>query len=442
MGSGAALVTADAALAELDALPEQFRQITEALVEAQRATAWSAFASGSDSLYVFRETRLNNRIFLTSSAGGLRFAFRRPPAAEVVLDADIAVTLRPRPGVEPPIDALGSIEAEVPRFFGNSVPEKNRLALAAAIGATPAQLVCVDLGSFAFAARDAADISSARAAFMLKSASTADLVLPVAGAGFAFKPLPVMLVLNAIKEWHAGSTQTRRIAISPSASEAVPRLIAAIAGAWSQARMAGRGAPVGAELAGLLPSIDAASFGANVVLRLRDDGRVAAKKSDDNFQLRLSLSSTGSRLTMRVTPPDFLGSGALHRQMLDALKEKAALDRLFAQGDRASIESFLDGPPPVIFRAEKQGRDDVEMFVFKRDWSDISGLAVTMPLRVDRDEPDTPDDESKVVAKHSEAKLIYLCAEGETKPLVALRDFPQHLLKLISRLDNWERSLE
>jgi hypothetical protein len=439
---GAALVSVDSALADLDALPEQFRQIVEALTAAQRSAAWSAFASGADTLFVFRETRLKNRIFLTSSQRGLGFSFRRPAEAEVVLDADVSMTLRPRVGSGPRVEPVTRLEASMPRFFGSGVGDGTRRALSAVVGGDPARLVFVDLGPFALAARNAGDIDAARAAFMLKSAASGDLVLPRPGANFSFAPLPMLLVLNAIAEWHAGSSRIQTLSADRDAAEAAPRVLAALVEAWNQSRIAGQGQEASPEIAALLPGIAATDFEASVVLRLKDDGRLAARRAEDNFQLRLSLRSEGSRLMMRVAPPDFLVSGSLHAQMLQELKTQEAMKQLVEQsaGNGRLVNAFLEGPAPIVFRAQKNGADDIEMFVFKRDWSDISGMAATLPLRVEREEG-SPDGALKVVARGRETKLVYLCAEGEgVQPVTATKDFPRHLLKLVDRLHNWEEA--
>jgi hypothetical protein len=435
-------------LDDVEGLPARLGAMVGSVVRANRYLAWSAAERGQAEFLLIRETRVDTRVYLAASESHVVFFFRRPATEEVILDAQIAFTVRPT--LVEPVAVPRRIRAILPKFFGGAIPDEKRLLLAKALGEKdPRKIIFVHLGLFYLALTDVTEIELAKASFMWHGDAAATVVLQrIEAAGSAVKiryvPVPFLILLEEVARWAKDRHQAGPavdLAVNPHSPEAVPRILNALWGAWqTSATEAGR-RPDPDPFEAFLPDFAIADYRADVTLRLRPDGHLAERKVDDRFRLNLELDQRDGELYLTTGVPDFLVEGQLHDQLMELVRDPAAVGVLFRMSRlekrrRAAFETFLERAETLVFRAEKDGDDDTEVFVFRGEWDgETKALAASLGVQVIR-----RGDDFEVKGKAAEVQLVFhnLMADPPDPRI----EFPRYLLALVRQLHHWKEAFE
>lgn len=445
---------------ELDAiehLPACYGEIVHGIVEAQRMLALSAIAADAEAYYLVRRTEVTSRAYISVTQDQrVLFFFRRPPTEDVVLEMDTGFSVTPmmrRPedgtGVRPFEGAeVSTILAVQPPFFGDDIPPVNKALLAAALGEGHlGQIAFVDLGATFLGVTRPDNMLTARVAHMEHRDEKARIVFPTSPPGAArlsYEPEPFRMLLDEVARWVKSGFKTGEpwpIHLGRQSGEAIPQILQALVSGWNTARSA-TGRPVDDALRELVPDLEILHYRASVTLRLQPDGHLAVKPDDDNFRLEMSVQEQDGQITLSVGPPDFLVSGALRDQIMGAVLT-AKIIKKWAESARLDstlgfFESFIRtaAAQALVFRGEKRGFTDTEIFVFEGDWAGRTRQVIaSVELKVRK-----INDDFQVAVTEDSAEVVYL--SDAPAGFVHTLAFPKFLLSLVNQLRNWENAFE
>lgn len=458
------LAPAVAAPGELDAiahLPACYGEIVLGVVEAQRMLALSAIAADAEAYYLVRSTQVTSRAYISVTEDQrVFFFFRRPPTEDVVLEMDTGFSVTPlmrRPQddtVDRPMEVAeaSTILAVQPPFFGDDIPTANKALLAAALGEGQlGKIAFIDLGLFFLGVTlnllGPDDIARARVAYMWHGDEKARIVFPTSPPGaprVSYEPEPFRMLLDAVARWVKSGFKTGEpwpIHLDQQSTEAIPQILQALVSGWNSAHRA-TVRPADDPLWELVPDLEVLHYRAAITLRLQPDGRLAVKPDDDSFRLELSVEEQDGQLTLSVGPPDFLVSGALRDQILVEVLTAKIIRKWAESAGLGNTLGFFEtfvrtaAPQALIFRGEKRGFTDTEIFVFEGDWAGQTRKVIAaIDLKVRK-----IDDGFEVAANEDTAEVVYLT--DALPGFVHGIAFPKFLLSLVNQLRNWENAFE
>jgi hypothetical protein len=398
---------------------------------------------------------------LTEQQKVLFLFFKGPATTDLLLDLTIQFQLAAGiPPVHPDLFYWQTCPRLVlPPFLAADPTQAERRLLARALDDNhPEKLQCLQLGHDLLAVKDADDPVLARVARLEPGAAQARLVyqpvLDLSGhRAIRYEPATFLELLGQIEDWarsgfQSGISRDLRLPV-PAATRPAPRIVIAVIQAWLAAR---RGA-VPPELHPLLqsfsPTFAVNRFESAIVLRLRPDGSLAERQSEDAFRLRMRIQpreENGSpQVSVSLGPPDFLVDGKLHDALLDAMLGDLPIGRLFRdsqlpKSQRARFVSWLKSGAAnaVVFRAARDGDRDTDLFVFRADWDGERRVAIAAAIV----EVDTADYSVRIRDEPGSMVLLYTDLPGNGLQLSEVPALPRYLMSLVFMLNCWIGSLQ
>lgn len=449
----------------IDDLPVTYRAIVDELTETNRDLVCRSVSRSRRwpphlrAYLLFRRIAVNTTVYLTNTGQKVKFFFfRRPRTEEVVLRLDLKFTLEPGLGGSQPhlLPVVAPrVEALMPRFMAKPLPISEMQRLASALGEKQwNQIVFLQAGTFRVGITRVGDPASSHVVWLLHEnavkAETAYIQQP--NGSYSVSPLPFLALLDQIRNWlgnDLSSTYATPIVLKADDARPVQRIVYAITSGWNETSKAAQRQKQWSEPIGQwLPSLLIENYNADLVIRLKPNGELAEKRSEDAFRLRLSttvrVEDGGPVARLTLAPPDFLVSGDLHDQLLENLLQPFAVEKIFKavqlpKFDRTRFQKFLEQAKlsAMVFRVGKSGDDDVDLFVFRGDWNGaVEPIVVSAAFKVLRN-----DDGSLRIRVYSDSiEIVYSNLNGGTPEMtVAL---PQYILNLLNQLRNWQQALQ
>lgn len=441
----------------IEYLPACYGEIVHGVMEAQRMLALSAIAADAEAYYLVRSTQVTSRAYISVTQDQrIFFFFHRPSTEDVVLEMDTGFSVTPlmrRPRgdiVDRPIEITeaSTIVAVQPPFFGDDIPSRNKTLLAAALGEGQLDKIAfIDLGLFFLGVTRPDDILRARVAYMWHADAKARIIFPTSPPGAArlsYEPEPFRMLLDEVANWAKSGFKTGEpwpIHLGRQSDEAIPQILETLVSGWNAARRATLH-PADDPLWELVPDLEILHYRAAITLRLQPDGRLAVKPDDDDFRLEMAVEEREGRMTLSVGPPDFLVSGTLRDQIMTEVLTAKIIRRWAESAGLGNTLGFFEtflraaAPQALIFRGEKQGFTDTEIFVFEGDWAgNTRQVIAAVELKVRK-----IGDDFEVKADEDTAEVIHLT--GAPAGFVHGLAFPKFLLSLVNQLRNWENAFE
>ncbi len=445
-------------LADLEKLPSALGALVRGIDKTNRDLAlagWSRarkrpFAPRGS--YFVRSSAIRIKVFIQKIGHKIFFFFiRGPETKDVILDLEVGFGVMPWVGDTPPaVPSLPAVSVTMPSFLvdlptdsemkllAKKLPEKNL-----------SKLDFLRFNGNLMGIYSLTDLTVAQAAWMLRGISNAQSVF----GRFEFAPVPFAALLEAIEEWAVGGFQ-EGLAISVDSALANPqhpvaKIVRGMLDGWVNAASAAAAGASNDPFDALRPFLDVRDYRGDLVLRLNQAGEIAEKEADDNFHLHITLAveSPGfAKLT--AFPPDFLLTGELHDEMIEALFDSEVLQELFHQSQlpgkrRAEFEAFLRRAkkPSLVFRTLRSGNDDTEFLSFKGEWDGRVGHFVVHAIYQVKFDGNAWIVKLEELDDGSRGRVIYSDLTGP-KVLISTRDFPLQLLGLLLQMRAWQKAFQ
>ena len=345
----------------------------------------------------------------------------------------------------------------IPPFFATDIDVASQQLLASAVGGGKdlSKLVFLSLGQTYIAGVRLDDPDLACVARLEPGSSKAVVCyqrgLSVTGQVIRYEPQTFLRLMDQVAAWARSgyTTGPLRLTVIPTSTDPRPaaRILAALASSWSKARNACPREYQDALIQDLLPVFQIDGFRGEIVLRLKQDGTLAEKESDDAFRLRLSALAEEAAhppaLKVSLGPPDFLVSGDLHDQLVAALQGDA-MSHLFANSGLPGADAgrfaqwfAANAKNATVFRTVKDGDKDTDVFVFSGLWDGVERTAVVAAtVAVTSTESGF---QVKLIGDTASMAMAYTDIPGtklgDPDPLL-----PRYFLTLLNQLSVWVRA--
>lgn len=457
-------------LRPLEDLPEAYQRLVSALVATNLNLARSGGsrlrypAPGPAALYLLASASITTRSYLISRSQSVLFFFLPGAATEEII-LRLETSFQVRAGTLPISPQLEHWQVPVflllPPFFATGVQPARAALLAKALGEDVSKITFLDVGGMLLGAVDTADFRLARVA-RLDSQAAAAVVCYTRVAGstmekvtLRYEPATFLALVLRIAGWARSEYRSGApvpLVIPRQAPHlAARRILTAAVRSWILARRSCYPASNNEVVRKLAPEFGVYDFRAEVVLRLRPDGTLAEKDSEDSFRLLMSVAPREEINTpgmgVSLGPPDFLVSGKLHQRMMETAMQDAVMTRLFRQSGLPGWQLDLfqkqlrsTSTEAVVFRVERDGDTDRDIFVLRFDWQGNPRLIAAV-LLVNVNSEGDDDYRVRVIDDVGSTELLYSNIPGVTG-LQPSPWLPRYLLALVDQLKNWLRAVE
>jgi hypothetical protein len=403
------------------------------------------------------------RVYILTRQQDVVFLFiKTGVTVDLLLSLDISFEVR----VQAPASDPGilfwqvPVRLALPPFFSSSPAVEDRQKLAKALGQSdPAKTIYLSTGATLLAASGTADYRTARVARLEPGGAAAAVAYQrVAGSSadevrIRYEPQTFVALLDEVARWVRGGFRDGPPVPLPLPSAppkaAAQRLLVAVIRSWVEARRGAAPRTGHALLLAVSPTFNVAAFQGDIVLRLRPDGGLAEKPSEDSFRLRMSVQAgddSGRALAdVSLQVPDFLVEGQLHQRLLEAMLTELPLKRMFADSglpssQTAAFRSWLGGgaQDALVFRVDKAGDLDTDVFAFRAAWDGVSRVAIAAAMLKIQTQGD--DFEVRIQDLQGSKVLLYTDLPGsQLDP--SSPQLPRYLIRLVDQLSNWIHAL-
>lgn len=445
----------------IDELPATYRALVGEVAAVNRDLACAGMArmrrrpAWLRSFLLLRKMGVKTAVYLTAVGQEVRFFFfRRPKTEELVLKLDLQFVVTPFAASPFRAEDL-RVKAILPEFLSSpfTIPQMQRIAEGLQEDDWT-KIQFLRAGTFIVGVVRAEDEDQARVTWLrhANALQAESAYQKKADGNFLVNPLPFLSLLEEMRAWVADPINQGRelpVPLREDAPRPMQRIVAAIANGWIESANAAQlqkqwNDPLG----DWLPPLSVQDYNANLVIRLRSNGQLAEKDSEDAFRLRLMATvqaeDDGPVARLSVAPPDFLLSGDMHDQLLDNLLQPFPVARIFADTqlkkfERQRFEKFLQDAckDALVFRVRRSGDNDTDLFAFQGDWNgERQFVIVAATFKVLHED----DGSLRIRVDADSIQAIYCNLNGGSPELKV--ELPQYMLRLLSQLQHWRTALE
>lgn len=418
--------------------------------------------SSPGSTYALSRLEHSARLFLVRQQQRLLFYLFRlgAPQTAVVMDTRFTAAFRPTPPEPKPAPARSadlSFRLTLPGFVVLK-PTSTQLEAYGPRRATPENTILLELGdALRLAVKDPEEGTGWFDADLRLTRGGVDIKPIKDGERWLF--MPFQRLLARVRDWVLGRGEREELTLArlPETRSSFWELIAVFArlyiGGQSalsegfEATWPARGEETSERhpMAEFRTRFALSSFAATSKLLLNKAGRLATRSDKDTIQLRLKAEADQNRITVDLQPPDFLASGPIYQQFLEALRSDMAAELLAKLKSESGAANLTASELAALLSAS---HTEIEVFRVSRGSTDRDVFVVQGALRGEAKVVITRADFAvdvlaeppRVSFKAGSLELLHFGDRDAAEPDVH-EDAIDYFLQLITQIKTWSEAL-